>query len=140
LMYAMYREAFYLVENGYATIEDVDRVCRNNTGFWMTLVGVFGWMDLTGVAAYHNVMKDLNPTLCNDTHVPKLIDDIVKAGGKGVANGHGFYKYTPEESKMWEETFADFNYEIRNLAMKYPFDIVKRKLAKLKEDNEGKDS
>jgi len=47
----------------------------------MTLVGVFGWMDLTGVPAYHNVMKDLNPTLCNDTHVPKLIDDIVKAGG-----------------------------------------------------------
>jgi 3-hydroxybutyryl-CoA dehydrogenase len=140
LMYAMYREAFYLVENGYATIEDVDRVCRNNTGFWMTLVGVFGWMDLTGVAAYHNVMKDLNPTLCNDTHVPKLIDDIFKAGGKGVANGHGFYKYTPEESKMWEETFADFNYEIRNLAMKYPFDIVKRKLAKQKEENEGKDS
>jgi 3-hydroxybutyryl-CoA dehydrogenase len=72
--------------------------------------------------------------------MPKLIDDIVKAGGKGVANGHGFYKYTPEESKMWEETFADFNYEIRNLAMKYPFDIVKRKLAKLKEEKEGKDS
>jgi len=41
---------------------------------------------------------------------------------------------------MWEETFADFNYEIRNLAMKYPFDIVKRKLAKLKEEKEGKDS
>jgi len=136
LMYAMYREAFYLVENGYATVEDVDRACRNNTGYWMTLVGVFGWMDLTGVPAYHNVMKDLNPTLCNDTGMPKLIDDIVKAGGKGVANGHGFYKYTPEESKLWEETFADFNYDIRKLAMKYPFDIVKQKLAKMKEEEE----
>jgi 3-hydroxybutyryl-CoA dehydrogenase len=130
LMYAMYREAFYLVENGYATVEDVDRACRNNTGYWMTLVGVFGWMDLTGVPAYHNVMKDLNATLYNGTEVPKLIDDIVKSGGKGVSNGQGFYQYSPEEATLWEETFADFSYEIRKLALKYPADVVKSKLKK----------
>jgi len=128
LMYAMYREAFYLVENGYATVEDVDRACRNNPGYWMTLVGVFRWMDLTGVPAYHAVMKDLFPTLNNSTEVPRLIDDIVKAGGKGVANAHGFHSYTPEEAKAWEETFKEFSYEIRKLAMKYPADVVKKKL------------
>lgn len=128
LMYAMYREAFYLVENGYATVEDVDRACRNNPGYWMTLCGVFRWMDLTGVQAYHAVMKDLFPTLCNDTHVPKLIDDLVKDGAKGVANAHGFHKYTPEEARLWEETFKDFSYRIRELALEYPADVVKRKL------------
>jgi 3-hydroxybutyryl-CoA dehydrogenase len=128
LMYAMYREAFYLVENGYATVEDVDRACRNNPGYWMTLVGVFRWMDLTGVQAYHTVMKDLFPTLNNSTEVPKLIDDIVKSGGKGVANANGFHSYTPEEAKLWEETFKDFSYEIRKLALKYPADVVKKKL------------
>ena len=128
LMYAMYREAFFLVENGYASVEDVDRACRNNAGYWMTLVGVFGWMDLTGVPAYHNVMKDLFPTLSNSTEVPKLIDDIVKSGGKGVANGKGFYNYTEEEARLWEETFANFSYEIRELALKYPADVVKRQL------------
>ena len=128
IMYAMYREAFYLVENGYATVEDVDRACRNNAGYWMTLVGIFRWMDLTGVAAYHNVIKDIFPTLCNSTEMPKLIDDIVKAGGKGVANAQGFYSYTPEEAKLWEETFTDFSYEIRNLALKYPVDVVKKKM------------
>jgi 3-hydroxybutyryl-CoA dehydrogenase len=128
LMYAMYREAFNLVENGYATVEDVDRACRNNAGYWMTLVGVFRWMDLTGVPAYHTVMKDLFPTLSNRTDVPKLIDDIVKAGGKGVANGKGFYDYEPGEAKLWEETFAEFTYEIRKLALKYPADVVKKRL------------
>ncbi|MDP4284037.1 MAG: 3-hydroxyacyl-CoA dehydrogenase family protein [Bacteroidota bacterium] len=128
IMYAMYREAFYLVENGYASVEDVDRACRNNAGYWMTLVGLFRWMDLTGVAAYHNVIKDIFPTLSNSTEMPKLIDDIVKAGGKGVANGQGFYSYTPEEAKLWEETFSEFSYEIRELALKYPFDVVKKKL------------
>ena len=128
LMYAMYREAFYLVENGYATVEDVDRACRNNPGYWMTLVGVFRWMDLTGVPAYHAVMKDLFPTLNNSTEVPKLIDDIVKDGGKGVANAKGFHSYTPEEARLWEETFKEFSYEIRKLALKYPADVVKKKL------------
>lgn len=128
LMYAMYREACSLVENGYATVEDVDRACRNNAGYWMTLVGVFRWMDLTGVAAYHTVMKDLLPTLNNSPEIPKLIDDIVKAGGRGVSNAHGFYDYTPEEAKLWEETFTEFSYEIRRLALKYPADVVKKKL------------
>lgn len=133
LMYAMYREAFYLVENGYATVEDVDRACRNNAGYWMTLVGLFRWMDLTGVPAYHNVMKDLFPTLTNSTEVPKLIDDIVKSGGRGVANAHGFHEYTQEEARLWKETFEEFSYEIRKLALKYPADVVKRKMAAKKE-------
>lgn len=128
LMYALYREAFYLVENGYATIEDIDRACRNNPGYWMTLVGPFRWMDLTGVAAYHTVMKELFPTLCNNTEVPKLIDHVVENGGRGVSNAKGFYSYTPEEAKQWEETFNQFSYEIRRLALKYPADIVKKKL------------
>ncbi|HTE34513.1 MAG TPA: 3-hydroxyacyl-CoA dehydrogenase family protein [Chryseolinea sp.] len=130
LMYAMYREACFLVENGFASVEDVDRACRNNPGYWMTLVGVFRWMDLTGVQAYHAVMKDLLPTLCNDTAIPRLIDDIVKAGGRGVSNAHGFHSYTPEEAHAWEETFKTFSYEIRKLALKYPADVVKNKLEK----------
>ena len=133
IMYAMYREAMSLVENGYATVEDVDRACRNNAGYWMTLVGVFRWMDLTGVPAYHTVMKDLLPTLDNHTEVPKLIDDIVNEGGKGVANSRGFYDYAPGEAKLWEETFTEFSYEIRQLALKYPFDVVEKKLKKQQE-------
>lgn len=128
LMYAMYREAFHLVENGYATVADVDRACRNNAGHWMTLVGVFRWMDLTGVPAYHTVMKDLFPTLSNTAEVPNLIDGIVKDGGKGISNAKGFYDYTYEEAKLWEETFMEFSYEIRKLAAKYPEDVVERRM------------
>lgn len=135
IMYDMYREAISLVENGYATVEDVDRACRNNAGYWMTLVGVFRWMDLTGIPAYHTVMKDLFPTLNNSTEVPKLIDDIVKNGGRGTANAHGFHQYTPEEAKLWEETFTAFSYDIRKLALKYPEDVVKKKLKTVQKKN-----
>ena len=131
LMYSVYREACYLVENGSATVEDVDRSIRNSAGHWLAHAGIFRWMDLTGVAAYHTVMKDLLPTLSNQTEIPKLIDEIVKKGGKGVANAQGFYDYTAEEAKLWEESYQDFSYEIRKLAMKYPADMVERKLKEI---------
>ncbi len=122
IMYAMYREAFYLVENGYATIEDVDRACKNDAGHWMTFCGLFRYMDLTGLQAYHKVMKDLFPTLSNQTYVPKLIDDIATKGGNGIFNGKGFYDYTPEEAKQWEEAFEKFSFDISRLSAKYAND------------------
>src|SRR6476620_7815105 len=70
LMYAMMREANYLVENGYATIEDIDRACRNDMGYWITFAGLFRFMDLTGIPAYLTVMKDLFPELDNSTTPP----------------------------------------------------------------------
>lgn len=118
-MYAMYREAFNLVENGYATIIDVDNACKNDGGRWMAFCGLFRYMDLTGLKAYHAVMKDLYPDLSNKTTVPKLIDDIAKAGGNGISNGKGFYNYTPEEAKKWEETFEEFSFDLHRLSNKY---------------------
>ena len=119
IMYAMYREAFHLVENGYATVADVDRACKNDGGTWMAFCGLFRYMDLTGLKAYHAVMQDLFPELSNRTTVPKLIDDIAKADGNGVFNGKGFYDYTPEEAQKWQECFKSFAFDIQRLSDKY---------------------
>jgi 3-hydroxybutyryl-CoA dehydrogenase len=128
IMYAMYREAFYLVENGYATIEDVDRTCRNDGGHWMPFCGLFRYMDITGLQAYYNVMKDLFPTLNNQTAVPKLIADIAESGGNGIINGNGFYKYTKEEAAAWEKAYEEFAFDISRLSAKYPVDLIEKRL------------
>lgn len=118
-MYALMREAFYLVESGYATIEDVDRSLRNDLGYWITLAGPFRFMDLTGVPAYLRVMKDLLPDLCCSKEVPALMQKVVDEGSLGVANAQGFYPYTPAEARRWEKRFLEFSYDIRALALKY---------------------
>ena len=128
LAYAMYREAFYLVENGYASVEDVDQACRHGLGGWTSFVGCFRWMDLTGISSYQTVMKDLFPTLHNGIEVPKLLDTIVKSGGNGISNGNGFYQYTPEEARLWQERQQEFSYDIRQLKQKYSKDAIKNKL------------
>jgi len=123
IMYAMLREAFYLVEEGYATIEDVDRSLRNDLGYWITFAGPFRFMDLTGIPAYLTVMKDLFPELANSVKAPAMMEELVASGAKGVSNAKGFYPYTRETAQQWEKLFIDFSYDIRKVAEKYPQNI-----------------
>ena len=127
-MYAMYREGFNLVENGYASIEDIDRACRNDAGHWMTFCGMFRYMDLTGLQAYYHVMKDLFPTLSNNTETPRMIEAIAKQGGNGITNGNGSYRYTKEEAEEWKKAFEEFSYDINLLSRKYPIKLVEQRL------------
>jgi 3-hydroxybutyryl-CoA dehydrogenase len=119
IMYAMMREAFYLVENGFATAEDVDRSVRNDMGYWITMAGPFRYMDLTGIPAYCAVMRDLLPDLNCAKETPKLMQQVVASGARGISNAKGFYPYTAAEARSWEKRFLDFSYEIRALALKY---------------------
>ena len=123
IMYAMLREAFYLVESGFASIADVDRSLRNDYGCWITFAGPFRFMDLTGIPAYAAVMKDLLPDLSCRTEVPKLMKQVVQSGARGVSNAKGFYRYTPSQAKRWERLFIEFSHEIRKLAGKYPENV-----------------
>lgn len=123
LMYAMMREGMHLVDKGYATIEDIDRACRNDFGYWITFAGPFRFMDLTGIPAYLTVMKDLLPELDNANKPPAFFEELVASGAKGVSNAHGFYPYTKESAERWEKLFVEFAYEIRKLSEKYPQNI-----------------
>ena len=124
--YALLREAMYLVENGYATVADVDRSLRNDLGYWITFAGPFRFLDLTGIPAYDAVARDLFPELATTQEVPQLLARLARSGARGTANQRGFYRYTPQQARAWEKLFHDFSYEVRALAMRYPEDIGDR--------------
>jgi 3-hydroxybutyryl-CoA dehydrogenase len=119
ISYAMFSEACHLVDSCVCTVEDVDRALRNDVGWWMPFVGPFRYMDLMGVEAYYRVMRDLLPDLSTDPGIPKLMRDVVEGGGRGIKNGRGFYLYSPDEAKSWEDKFMEFNYKIRRLTAEY---------------------
>ena len=105
-MYAMMREAFYLVENGYATVEDVDRSVRNDMGYWITMAGPFRYMDLTGIPAYAAVMRDLLPDLCRSQETPKLMQEVVASGARGTSNAKGFYNTRRRRRNVGRSVFS----------------------------------
>ena len=107
LAYAVYREAFHLLESGVADVATIDGAFRNVIGLWGSLMGPFRWMDLTGLPAYAAVMERLMPTLSRDTGVPRTMRELVAGGAKGAANLRGFYHYTPEEAEGWQRRLDD---------------------------------
>lgn len=137
LMYALYREALFLVENGYASMSDIDRACKNDAGHWMTFCGPFRYMDLTGLQAYYHVMKDLFPVLSCQTATPPWLDTLAQEGANGVSNGRGFYDYTNEEAAEWHRAFKEFKYDIYKLSVKYPADLVDKRLKNPPKDSGG---
>ena len=119
LMYAMMREACYLVESGVADIETVDRAFRNDIGWWSTFAGPFRWMDLTGIPAYAAVMEGLLPTLSNKKTVPGVMQEAAQRGLEGIANGKGFYRYNPAAAARWRKAWVEFAYDVKTLADRY---------------------
>ena len=121
LIAAMAREASFLVDNDYASVEDIDRACRNDTGYYLPFAGNCRYMDLMGTYAYGMVMKDLNPELTKDEHMPNFFEKIESEGGLGMENRHGFYNYSEDEVKEWKEKMDKFSYQIHKIIDKYPF-------------------
>lgn len=129
LMAAMIREAFYLVENEYASVEDIDRACRNDAGYYLPFAGNCRYMDLMGTYAYGMVMKDLNGDLSKEKQLPEFFVKIISEGGKGMENRKGIYQYTPEELKVWRKVYNEFIYRIKDIINKYPFNYKKESRA-----------
>jgi 3-hydroxybutyryl-CoA dehydrogenase len=120
LGYAMYREAFHLLEMGVADVPTIDRSFRNAAGLWATMCGPFRWMDLTGgPALYAKAIAGVLPTLSNATELPKAIQDLIASDARGIANGRGFYEYSEEEAKRCEELFREHAWTVRKLLDEY---------------------
>jgi 3-hydroxybutyryl-CoA dehydrogenase len=127
LMYAVYREAFHLVETEEARIEDVDKAFRYDAGSWMTLMGVFRRMDYLGLPDFLETFQAVFPKLCNSNEVPALMQKMIGMKARGTQDAQGLYAYTPAEAKEWDEAFAAFNQDIYKLAALYPAEVVRKK-------------
>jgi len=126
LMYAVYREGLSIVSKGEASLEDVDKAFRYDAGSWMTLMGVFRRMDFLGLKDHFEIFRRTFPHLCNDGHVPPLMQRMVDINAKGTKNLSGLYPYSREEAARWDEAFALFNAEIFQLASSYPSTAASR--------------
>lgn len=93
LTLALAREAYYLAEKGYASMEDIDRVIKTTFGPRYVFEGIFDLYDHIGLDVGCAVAKDLLPHLCNSTEVPKILQEKVKAGDLGIKTGRGLKDY-----------------------------------------------
>jgi len=91
ILMAIKNEAFFLVENGYCTVEEVDLACENALNHPM---GPFRLGDLTGIDLNFDIMN----RIYQETGEKPLGYDLVKSyydkGYYGRKTGRGYYDYT----------------------------------------------
>lgn len=110
LQFALLRECLNLVEQGVASVEDIDQVVRKGLGRRLALVGPFETADLGGLDVFHSICLHLFPELSNSVAPPRFFTDKVGRGELGVKTGKGFYD--------WGEKSAQdkINYRNSNLS------------------------
>jgi len=106
IAYAMYREALNILQSGAADAATIDCAMRNAFGLWAGLCGPLRWMDITGgPEPYARSMQNVIASLDNSAEIPDALRQLAADGARGIANGRGFYSYTPKEVRHWEELY-----------------------------------
>ena len=103
LQAALLREAFYIVEQGIASPEDVDTVVKYSLGRRLSETGPLESADLGGLDVFKNIFKYLGPDMCSSTGVPALLDKVVGEGKFGAKTGHGLYAWPVDKLAVISE-------------------------------------
>lgn len=98
LQHALSREAFWLIEQGIATPEDVDAAVRFGFGFRYIAAGPCLQRDHAGLDVHAAAGAEMYPHLNNAATVSPELSGRVRAGKLGMKTGEGFYRWTPESA------------------------------------------
>jgi 3-hydroxybutyryl-CoA dehydrogenase len=120
ISYAMYREALHLLESGVADAETIDLAVRNALGLWASICGPFRWIDLSGgPEIYARTMQRVFPTLSKANDIPASLQKLAESGARGTASGRGFFHYTPEEARHWDDLYRRNVWRVAQLQKEY---------------------
>lgn len=97
LQFALAREAFWLVENGVATMEEVDLAMRRGLGRRWAIAGPFASLDLGGIDTMASVAAYLFPELSTAAETPEFLDRRIAAGQYGAKTAAGFYPWPADK-------------------------------------------
>lgn len=118
--YAMYREALNILQSGAADATTIDCAMRNAFGLWATICGPLRWIDITGgPELYARAMSHVLPSLSNAEELPVALRELAASAARGVANGRGFYSYTDQEARQWEDLYRKHAWRVATMHNEY---------------------
>lgn len=97
---ALGNEVLFLLDNGYASPEDIDLATKASFGLRIPILGVVKRMDFTGLDLTQKVLQNAAYKVPPQRDRSEVVDRLVAQGNLGVKTGKGFYHYggrSPEE-------------------------------------------
>jgi 3-hydroxybutyryl-CoA dehydrogenase len=93
LQQALVREALHIVNEGIASVEDVDLAVKKGFGLRMPAWGVLEHIDAVGLDLVKSVQDYVLPHLNHDTKASPLLAEKLAKGEAGAKLGKGFYDW-----------------------------------------------
>jgi 3-hydroxybutyryl-CoA dehydrogenase len=93
LQSALRNEVLYLLDNGYATAEEIDEATKAGFALRMPIVGLVQKMDFTGLDLTQKAIANADYKSPAQQTAYRSIDRLVAEGKLGVKTGAGFYDY-----------------------------------------------
>jgi 3-hydroxybutyryl-CoA dehydrogenase len=97
IQFAILREAWSLWASGAASAEAIDAVVRNSIGRRLAITGPIESADVGGLDTMHAFASFLLPSLDAGKVPAAKVGEVVKAGGRGLANGRGIYDWSKRD-------------------------------------------
>lgn len=94
IQFAVYREALKIVQDGVATVEDVDKAMKYGPGFRYPVLGPFETADLGGLDTFYYISSYLFNELSDEKKPTMLQQELMDNGMLGVKSGKGWYDYS----------------------------------------------
>lgn len=99
MQHALWREAFYIVEQGIADPATVDEAVRLSFGLRLPQLAPLENADMVGLDLTKAIQDYILPALCNDTTMSPVINNKVTAGDLGFKTGKGLQSWSPEKQE-----------------------------------------
>ena len=114
LQMALVREAAYIVQEGIASVEDVDRAAKMGFGLRLPVYGIFEHQDAVGLDMGLHILDYVAQDLYNEPKAPGEYRGHVERGELGAKSGRGFYD--------WSRKSLD---EVKALRDRFVLDVVR---------------
>lgn len=97
LQHAILHEAYYLIDEGVATAEEIDRCAREMLAPRMCITGLIEQKDISGLDTHALAQRALVPVLHHGDQPRRALQDLYAAGHLGIKTGKGFYDWSGKD-------------------------------------------
>ena len=97
LQHAILHEAYYLIDEGIATAEEIDRCAREMLAPRMCITGLIEQKDISGLDTHALAQRALVPVLHHGDAPRRALQDLYEAGHLGIKTGKGFYDWSGKD-------------------------------------------
>ena len=97
LQHALWREAFYMVQEGIADPATVDDACKYGPGLRWPVMGPMENSDLVGIELSYNIHNYILKHLADNHEPSPRLKEMLDRGDYGFKSGKGWREWTPEQ-------------------------------------------